>query len=158
MPLGSVAKQRIQPLTRQFRRCQFRYPPTTTFKTRCPLNVDSSRPVSANSGHPPTSAGEWVNDPKPKFLVTGGVGFTRNGGPSKKRSFDFGPSGLVRAVVHEAREAADLYCHIVAPAVDAGFAGLIRLDHNKPTSAMTVHARGARPDDGGGQSGRDARS
>jgi hypothetical protein len=32
--------------------------------------------------------------------------------------------------------------HVVAPAVDADFAGLIRLDHNKPTGAITVHARG----------------
>ena len=32
--------------------------------------------------------------------------------------------------------------HIVAPAVDADFAGLIRLDHNKPTGAITVHMRG----------------
>jgi hypothetical protein len=32
--------------------------------------------------------------------------------------------------------------HLVAPAVDADFAGLIRLDHNKPTAAITIHARG----------------
>jgi hypothetical protein len=32
--------------------------------------------------------------------------------------------------------------HVVAPAVDADFAGLIRLDHNKPTGAITVRARG----------------
>jgi hypothetical protein len=32
--------------------------------------------------------------------------------------------------------------HVVAPAVDADFAGAIRLDHNKPTGAITVHARG----------------
>jgi hypothetical protein len=32
--------------------------------------------------------------------------------------------------------------HVVAPAVDADFAGLIRLDHNKPTGAIVVHARG----------------
>ena len=32
--------------------------------------------------------------------------------------------------------------HVIAPAVDADFAGLIRLDHNKPTAAITVHARG----------------
>ena len=32
--------------------------------------------------------------------------------------------------------------HIVAPAVDADFAGVIRLDHNKPTGAITIHARG----------------
>jgi hypothetical protein len=31
--------------------------------------------------------------------------------------------------------------HVVAPAVDADFAGLIRLDHNKPTAAITIHAR-----------------
>jgi hypothetical protein len=31
--------------------------------------------------------------------------------------------------------------HIVAPAVDADFAGVIRLDHNKPTGAITVHMR-----------------
>ena len=32
--------------------------------------------------------------------------------------------------------------HVVAPAVDADFAGVIRLDHKKPTAAITVHARG----------------
>ncbi len=32
--------------------------------------------------------------------------------------------------------------HVVAPAVDADFAGAIRLDHNKPTGAITVHMRG----------------
>ncbi len=33
--------------------------------------------------------------------------------------------------------------HIVAPAVDADFAGFVRLDHGKPaTAAMTVHMRG----------------
>ncbi len=32
--------------------------------------------------------------------------------------------------------------HVVAPALDADFAGLIRLDHNKPTAAITIHARG----------------
>ncbi|HEY5203522.1 MAG TPA: hypothetical protein VIJ63_02830, partial [Roseiarcus sp.] len=31
--------------------------------------------------------------------------------------------------------------HVVAPAVDADFSGLIRLDHNKPTAAITIHAR-----------------
>ncbi len=32
--------------------------------------------------------------------------------------------------------------HVVAPAVDADFSGVIRLDHNKPTGAITVHMRG----------------
>ena len=32
--------------------------------------------------------------------------------------------------------------HVVAPAVDADFAGVIRLDHNKPTGAITIHMRG----------------
>ena len=32
--------------------------------------------------------------------------------------------------------------HVVAPAVDGDFAGVIRLDHNKPTGAITVHMRG----------------
>ena len=32
--------------------------------------------------------------------------------------------------------------HIVAPAIDADFSGLVRLDHNKPTAAITIHARG----------------
>src|SRR3984885_14716327 len=31
--------------------------------------------------------------------------------------------------------------HVVPPAVDADFAGLIRLDHSKPTAAITIHAR-----------------
>jgi hypothetical protein len=31
--------------------------------------------------------------------------------------------------------------HVVAPAVDADFAGVVRLDHNKPTAAITIHAR-----------------
>jgi hypothetical protein len=31
--------------------------------------------------------------------------------------------------------------HVVAPAVDADFAGLVRLDHSKPTAAITIHAR-----------------
>ncbi len=31
--------------------------------------------------------------------------------------------------------------HIVASALDADFAGLIRLDHSKPTAAITIHAR-----------------
>ena len=31
--------------------------------------------------------------------------------------------------------------HVVAPAVDADFAGVIRLDHSKPTAAITIHAR-----------------
>jgi hypothetical protein len=32
--------------------------------------------------------------------------------------------------------------HIVAPAIDADFAGVIRLDHGKPAAAMTIHMRG----------------
>jgi len=32
--------------------------------------------------------------------------------------------------------------HVVAPAVDADFAGVIRLDHSKPTGAITIHMRG----------------
>jgi hypothetical protein len=32
--------------------------------------------------------------------------------------------------------------HVVAPAVGADFAGLIRLDRAKPTAAITIHARG----------------
>jgi hypothetical protein len=32
--------------------------------------------------------------------------------------------------------------HVVAPAVDADFAGSIRLDRAKPTGAITIHARG----------------
>jgi len=32
--------------------------------------------------------------------------------------------------------------HVVAPALDADFGGVIRLDHNKPTAAILVHARG----------------
>ncbi len=32
--------------------------------------------------------------------------------------------------------------HVVAPAVDADFAGSIRLDKTKPTGAITIHARG----------------
>jgi hypothetical protein len=31
--------------------------------------------------------------------------------------------------------------HFLAPAVDAEFSGAIRLDHNKPTAAITLHAR-----------------
>jgi hypothetical protein len=31
--------------------------------------------------------------------------------------------------------------HVVAPAVDGDFTGTIRLDHNKPTGAITVHMR-----------------
>ena len=31
--------------------------------------------------------------------------------------------------------------HILAPAVDADFSGVIRLDHSKPTAAITIHAR-----------------
>ena len=31
--------------------------------------------------------------------------------------------------------------HVVAPALDGDFAGVIRLDHNKPTGAITVHMR-----------------
>lgn len=32
--------------------------------------------------------------------------------------------------------------HVVAPAIDADFAGVIRLDHGKPDAAITVHMRG----------------
>jgi hypothetical protein len=32
--------------------------------------------------------------------------------------------------------------HLVAPAVDADFSGVVRLDHGKPDVAMTVHMRG----------------
>jgi hypothetical protein len=32
--------------------------------------------------------------------------------------------------------------HVVAPAVDADFAGVVRFDHGKPAAAMTVHMRG----------------
>jgi hypothetical protein len=32
--------------------------------------------------------------------------------------------------------------HVIAPAVDADFAGSIRLDKTKPTGAITIHARG----------------
>ena len=32
--------------------------------------------------------------------------------------------------------------HLVAPAVDADFSGVVRFDHGKPATAMTVHMRG----------------
>jgi hypothetical protein len=32
--------------------------------------------------------------------------------------------------------------HVVAPAVDADFTGVIRFDHGKPAAAMTIHMRG----------------
>jgi hypothetical protein len=32
--------------------------------------------------------------------------------------------------------------HIVAPAIDADFTGVIRFDHGKPAAAMTIHIRG----------------
>ena len=32
--------------------------------------------------------------------------------------------------------------HVIAPAVDADFTGVIRFDHRKPTGALTVHMRG----------------
>ncbi len=41
--------------------------------------------------------------------------------------------------------------HMIAPAVDADFSGAIRLDHNKPTAAITHPCAELRQDDGGGQ-------
>jgi len=32
--------------------------------------------------------------------------------------------------------------HVIAPAVDADFTGVIRFDHRKPNGALTVHMRG----------------
>ena len=32
--------------------------------------------------------------------------------------------------------------HVVAPAIDADFAGVIHVDHGKPAAAMTIHMRG----------------
>ncbi len=32
--------------------------------------------------------------------------------------------------------------HVIAPAIDADFAGVVRFDHGKPAGAMTVHMRG----------------
>jgi hypothetical protein len=75
------------------------------------------------------AANEWISD-----LSLEGDGPTLSDDNADKVEAAFLSAGPVRIEFAPS--------HVVAPAVDADFAGLIRLDHNKPTGAITVHARG----------------
>jgi hypothetical protein len=74
------------------------------------------------------AANEWISD-----LSLQGEGPLLSDDNAEKVEAAFISSGPVQIEFSPS--------HVVAPAVDADFAGLIRLDHNKPTAAITIHAR-----------------
>jgi hypothetical protein len=75
------------------------------------------------------AANEWISD-----LSLAGEGPVLSDDNADKVEAAFLSSGPVQIEFAPS--------HVVAPAVDADFAGLIRLDHNKPSGAITVHMRG----------------
>jgi hypothetical protein len=74
------------------------------------------------------AANEWISD-----LSLQGEGPLLSDDNAEKVEAAFLSSGPVQIELAPS--------HVVAPAVDADFAGLIRLDHSKPTAAITIHAR-----------------
>ena len=74
------------------------------------------------------AANEWISD-----LSLQGDGALLSDDNADKVEAAFLSSGPVQIAFAPS--------HIVAPAVDADFSGAIRLDHNKPTGAITIHAR-----------------
>ena len=74
------------------------------------------------------AANEWISD-----LSLQGEGPVLSDDNAEKVEAAFLSSGPVQVQFAPS--------HIVAPAVDADFSGSIRLDHNKPTAAITIHAR-----------------
>ena len=74
------------------------------------------------------AANEWISD-----LSLQGDGPLLSDDNAEKVEAAFISSGPVQIELAPS--------HVVAPAVDADFSGLIRLDHSKPTAAITIHAR-----------------
>jgi hypothetical protein len=74
------------------------------------------------------AANEWISD-----LSLQGEGPLLSDDNANKVEAAFLSSGPVQIAFAPS--------HIIAPAVDADFSGAIRLDHNKPTAAITLHAR-----------------
>jgi hypothetical protein len=75
------------------------------------------------------AANEWISD-----LSLKGDGPVLSDDNAEKVEAAFLSAGPVRIEFAPS--------HVIAPAVDADFAGAVRLDHNKPTAAITIHARG----------------
>jgi hypothetical protein len=75
------------------------------------------------------AANEWISD-----LSLQGEGPLLSDDNAAKVETAFLSSGPVQIEFAPSR--------VIAPAVDADFAGTIRLDHAKPTAAITIHARG----------------
>jgi len=75
------------------------------------------------------AANEWISD-----LSFAGDGPILSEGNADKVEAALISSGPIRIEFAPS--------HVVAPALDADFAGVIHLDHNKPTAAITVHMRG----------------
>jgi len=74
------------------------------------------------------AANEWISD-----LSLQGEGPLLSDDNANKVEAAFLSSGPVQIAFAPS--------HIIAPAIDADFSGAIRLDHNKPTAAITLHAR-----------------
>jgi hypothetical protein len=74
------------------------------------------------------AANEWISD-----LSLQGEGPLLSDDNANKVEAAFLSSGPVQIAFAPS--------HIIAPAVDADFSGAIRLDHSKPTAAITIHAR-----------------
>ncbi len=75
------------------------------------------------------AANEWISD-----LSLQGDGPVLSDDNAEKVEAAFLSAGPVRIEFAPS--------HVVAPALDADFAGAVRLDHNKPTAAIAIHARG----------------
>jgi hypothetical protein len=74
------------------------------------------------------AANEWISD-----LSLQGGGLVLSDDTAGKVEAAFLSAGPVQIAFAPS--------HIVAPAVDADFSGAIRLDHSKPTAAISIHAR-----------------
>ena len=74
------------------------------------------------------AANEWISD-----LTLAGEGPALSDDNAEKVEAAFLSAGPVQIEFAPS--------HVIAPAVDADFAGLVRLDHSKPTAAITIHAR-----------------
>jgi hypothetical protein len=74
------------------------------------------------------AANEWISD-----LSLQGEGPLLSDDNANKVEAAFLSSGPVQIAFAPS--------HITAPAVDADFSGAIRLDHSRPTAAITIHAR-----------------
>jgi hypothetical protein len=74
------------------------------------------------------AANEWISD-----LSLQGEGPVLSDDNANKVEAAFLSSGPVQIAFAPS--------HILAPAIDTDFSGAVRLDHNKPTAAITIHAR-----------------